>query len=156
MDAGRNLPRTGRCALSRQAVGHPRATGWSDSLTQVPDELDSLAITGLTVHANHGVFDFERRDGQPFIIDLTVWLDTSGAASGDDLALTLHYGELAEEVAAAVSADPVDLIETLAERVARVVLAHPVAQSVRVTVHKPEAPIPLTFADVSITILRRR
>ena len=144
----------------RKAV--PRAR--SDSLTLVPQprdprdyaDLDSLAITGLTVRANHGVFDFERRDGQPFVIDLTVWLDTAGAAADDDLAQTLHYGELAEEVAAAVAADPVDLIETLAERVAQVVLAHPVADSVRVTVHKPEAPIPVPFADVSITITRRR
>jgi dihydroneopterin aldolase len=120
------------------------------------DELDTLALTGLEVFAHHGVFDFERRDGQTFLLDLTVWLDTQGAASGDDLAQTLHYGELAVEVAEAAAAEPVDLIETLAERIASLVLAHPVAQRVRVTVHKPDAPIPVPFGDVSITIVRPR
>jgi dihydroneopterin aldolase len=120
------------------------------------DEPDSITITGLTVQANHGVFDFERRDGQRFVIDLTVWLDTADAAANDDLAKTLHYGELADAVAAAAAGEPVDLIETLAERIAGVALAYPVAQAVRVTVHKPEAPIAVEFADVSITITRRR
>lgn len=120
------------------------------------DEPDSITITGLTVQANHGVFDFERRDGQRFVIDVTVWLDTTDAAANDDLAKTLHYGELADAVAAAASADPVDLIETLAERIAGVALSYPVAQATRVTVHKPEAPIAVEFADVSITITRRR
>lgn len=120
------------------------------------DEPDSITITGLAVQANHGVFDFERRDGQRFVIDLTVWLDTADAAATDDLAKTLHYGELADAVAAAAAGEPVDLIETLAERIAGVALSYPVAQAVRVTVHKPEAPIAVEFADVSITITRRR
>ena len=120
------------------------------------DELDTLTLTRLEVFAHHGVFDFERRDGQTFLLDLTVWLDTQGAAAGDDLAQTLHYGELAVEVAEAAAAEPVDLIETLAERIASLVLAHPVAQRVRVTVHKPDAPIPVPFGDVSITIVRPR
>jgi dihydroneopterin aldolase len=120
------------------------------------DELDTLTLTGLEVFAHHGVFDFERADGQTFLLDLTVWLDTVGAAEEDDLAQTLHYGELAVEVAEAAAAEPVDLIETLAERIASLVLAHPVAQRVRVTVHKPDAPIPVPFADVSITIVRPR
>ncbi|MCU1475891.1 MAG: folB [Subtercola sp.] len=128
----------------------------SASLRIVPREPDSLTLTGLRVLAHHGVFDFERRDGQPFVIDLTVWLDTSSAAEADDLGQTLHYGELAVEVADAATKDPVDLIETLAERVAQVVLAHDVAQTVRVTVHKPEAPITVPFTDVSITITRSR
>ncbi|KJC65026.1 dihydroneopterin aldolase [Agreia bicolorata] len=120
------------------------------------DELDTLTLTGLEVFAHHGVFDFERADGQTFLLDLTVWLDTADAAAGDDLAQTLHYGELATEVAEAAAAEPVDLIETLAERIATLVLAHPVAQRVSVTVHKPDAPIPVPFADVSITIVRPR
>lgn len=120
------------------------------------DELDTLTLTGLEVFAHHGVFDFERADGQTFLLDLVVWLDTAGAAAGDDLAQTLHYGELAVEVAEAAAAEPVDLIETLAERIATLVLAHPVARRVSVTVHKPNAPIPVPFADVSITIVRPR
>ena len=120
------------------------------------DELDTLTLTGLEVFAHHGVFDFERAEGQTFVLDLVVWLDTVGAAAGDDLAQTLHYGELAVEVAEAAAAEPVDLIETLAERIATLVLAHPVARRVSVTVHKPNAPIPVPFADVSITIVRPR
>jgi len=120
------------------------------------EQLDTLTLSGLEVFAHHGVFDFERENGQTFLLDLTVWLDTAGAAAGDDLAQTLHYGELAVEVAEAAAREPVDLIETLAERVASLVLAHPVARRVTVTVHKPDAPIPVPFADVSITITRPR
>ena len=115
---------------------------------------DSITLTGLRITAHHGVFDFERENGQEFVIDVTVWLDFRAAAAGDDLARTIHYGELAEEVAEAVRRDPVDLIETLAERVADVVLAHEAAERVRVTVHKPQAPIEIPFADVSVPIER--
>jgi len=80
--------------------------------------LDQITITGLRAKAHHGVFDEERRNGQLFIVDVTVSLDFSKAAASDDLGLTIHYGELAEEVIAAVESDPVDLIETVAERVA--------------------------------------
>ncbi|NQX36016.1 dihydroneopterin aldolase [Herbiconiux sp. VKM Ac-2851] len=120
------------------------------------DELDVLTLTGLEVFAHHGAFDFERENGQLFVLDVQLWLDTAGAAGGDDLAQTVHYGELAEEIEAAVANDPVDLIETLAERVAGVVLAHPPVRQTRVVVHKPDAPITVPFADVSITITRRR
>jgi dihydroneopterin aldolase/2-amino-4-hydroxy-6-hydroxymethyldihydropteridine diphosphokinase len=117
--------------------------------------IDRIVLTGLRVHAHHGVLDSERRDGQPFVIDLEVALDLAPAGDTDELARTLHYGELAEEVAEAAGRDPVDLIETLAERVAAVVLAHPVARSVRVTVHKPDAPIAVPFDDVAVVIERR-
>lgn len=117
---------------------------------------DSITLTGLRVTAHHGVFDFERENGQEFVIDVTVWLDFRPASSGDDLARTIHYGELAVEVADAVRRDPVDLIETLAERIADVVLAHDAAERVRVTVHKPQAPIEIPFADVSVSIERER
>lgn len=119
-------------------------------------ELDALLLRGVRVHAHHGVYDFERTDGQPFVIDATVWLDTSSAADSDDLSHTVHYGDLATELAAAAEGDPVDLIETLAERLAAVVLAHSAVRAVEITVHKPEAPIPVPFDDVAIRILRRR
>ena len=117
---------------------------------------DSITLTGLRASAFHGVFDHERRDGQVFVIDVTVWLDLRAAASGDELAKTIHYGELAEEVVGAVERDPVDLIETVAERIAAVVLAHEAADRVRVTVHKPSAPITVPFDDVAVTIERAR
>lgn len=117
---------------------------------------DRITLTGLRVRAHHGVFDFERAEGQEFVIDIVVAVDLAAAASGDDLARTVHYGELAEQVVAAVERDPVDLIETVAERVAAVALSFDAADEVEVTVHKPQAPITVPFADVSVTIVRRR
>ena len=118
--------------------------------------LDVLRLTGLRALGHHGVFEHERRDGQEFVVDAVVHLDARPAADGDDLAATVHYGVLAEELVAAVERDPVDLVETLAERLAAVVLAHPAAVLTEITVHKPSAPITVPFADVSITIVRSR
>jgi dihydroneopterin aldolase len=117
---------------------------------------DSIILTGLRVRANHGVYDFERQNGQEFVVDVTAWLDLTGAASSDDVASTVHYGELADEVAEAVRRDPVDLIETVAERIAGVVLAHSAVTATEITVHKPQAPIDVPFADVAVRILRVR
>ena len=117
---------------------------------------DFLTLTGLRASAFHGVFEHERQNGQEFVIDVTVWLDIAAAASSDDLDRTINYGTLAEEVVASVERDPVDLIETVAERIAAVVLAYPAAERTRVTLHKPSAPITVPFDDVSITIERQR
>lgn len=117
---------------------------------------DRITLTGLRAFAHHGVFDHERRDGQEFVIDVVAHLDLRGAAANDELAATVHYGELAEQVVAAVETDPVDLIETVAERVAAVVLQHGAVWQTTVTVHKPQAPITVPFADVSVTIVRSR
>jgi len=120
------------------------------------DRGDRITLTGLRVRASHGVFDFERAQGQDFVIDVSVAVDLAAAASGDDLARTVHYGELAEAVVAAVERDPVDLIETVAERVAGVALGWAAVDEVEVTVHKPQAPISVPFTDVSVTIVRGR
>ncbi len=117
---------------------------------------DALTLTGLRATAHHGVFEHERANGQVFVIDLTVWLDSHAAAASDDLAQTVHYGVLAKEVVDCVERDPVDLIETVAERIAGVALAHPAVLRTRVTLHKPSAPIEVPFDDVSITIERVR
>jgi dihydroneopterin aldolase len=118
--------------------------------------LDVLRLTGVRATGHHGVFEHERRDGQEFVVDVVVHLDTAPAAAGDDLARTVHYGVLAEQLVAAVEADPVDLVETLAERLAQVVLGFPAAVRAEVTVHKPHAPITVPFGDVSITVVRER
>jgi dihydroneopterin aldolase len=115
---------------------------------------DSITLTGLRVRAHHGVYDFERENGQDFVIDLSVGIDLRRAARSDDVTTTIHYGELAERVAAAVASDPVDLIETVAERIAALVLSYPAAHNVTVTVHKPDAPISVPFGDVAVTIVR--
>ena len=117
---------------------------------------DTISLTGLRANGHHGVFEHERRDGQVFVIDVTVAVDLDAASMSDDLEKTVHYGHLAEQVVAAVERDPVDLIETVAERVAAVALGFAAANAVRVTVHKPDAPIAVPFADVAVTIVRRR
>jgi dihydroneopterin aldolase len=117
---------------------------------------DQLAVRGIEVHAHHGVFDFERRDGQVFVVDLLLGVDTAPAAAGDDLALTVDYGSLVDSVRSAVESDPVDLIETLAQRIAGVCLQQDLVEWAEITVHKPNAPIPTTFADVALTIRRSR
>ncbi|MFG2037730.1 dihydroneopterin aldolase [Dactylosporangium sp. NPDC048998] len=117
---------------------------------------DRIALSGLKVRGYHGVFDFERREGQDFVIDVVLELDLRPAAASDDVADTVHYGELAERLAAVVSGEPVDLIETLAGRLADVCLADVRVGAATVTVHKPQAPIPLEFADVAVVIRRER
>lgn len=117
---------------------------------------DEIRLTGLTVFGRHGVLAHEREEGQEFVIDLGLQLALSDAAASDDVADTVHYGELAERVAAVVAGEPVNLIETLAQRIADVALEDRRVEVVDVTVHKPHAPIPLTFADVSVSIRRAR
>ena len=116
---------------------------------------DELAVRGIQCYAHHGVFDFERREGQIFVIDLVLGVDTAPAAASDDLRETVDYGSLVASVKAAVEKDPVDLIETLAQRIADVCLLDGRVEWVRVTVHKPDAPIDATFSDVALTITRK-
>ncbi|WP_447911978.1 dihydroneopterin aldolase [Microbacterium phyllosphaerae] len=118
------------------------------------DFLDEIVLTGLTVFGRHGVYDHERENGQEFTIDLRLMMPLREAAASDDVADTVHYGELAEKVAAVVGGEPVNLIETLAERIADVALADSRVHAVTVTVHKPHAPIALTFGDVAVTVHR--
>ena len=117
---------------------------------------DLIRLTGLRVHGRHGVFDFERQAGQDFVVDVALELDTAAAARSDDLADTVHYGELAEALAAVIAGEPVNLLETLADRLAEVCLADGRVAAATVTVHKPQAPIPLSFTDVAVTIRRER
>ncbi|BBA98005.1 putative dihydroneopterin aldolase [Actinacidiphila reveromycinica] len=118
--------------------------------------MDRITLRGLAVRGHHGVFAHEREEGQTFVVDLSLGLDTAPAAAGDDLTRTVHYGVLAEQVAAVVSGEPVDLIETLAQRIADTCLGHAEVEEVEVTVHKPEAPVSVPFDDVAVTITRRR
>lgn len=118
--------------------------------------LDELSVRGIECWGHHGVFEHERRTGQRFVIDLTLGIDVAPAAASDDLQDTVDYGSLVSEVAAAVERDPVDLIETLAQRIADVCLLDARVEWARVTVHKPDAPIEAKFADVQLTITRHR
>ena len=117
---------------------------------------DRISVTGIECVGHHGVFEHERRDGQRFVIDLTLGVDTRAAAASDDLPDTVDYGSLVASVKAAVENEPVNLIETLAQRIANVCLRDGRVEWARVTVHKPEAPIDATFADVTLMITRHR
>jgi dihydroneopterin aldolase len=117
---------------------------------------DELAVTGIECYGHHGVFDFERREGQTFLVDLVLGVDTAPAAASDDLPDTVDYGSLVASVKAAVEKDPVDLIETVAQRIADVCTLDDRVEWARVTVHKPDAPIDATFEDVALTITRKR
>jgi dihydroneopterin aldolase len=118
------------------------------------DQPDRITLTGLAVYAHHGVFEHERVHGQEFIVDLVVEFDMRAAAISDDVADTVDYGALALTVASEVRRDPVNLLETVAERVASAILTDPRIDAVEVTIHKPQAPIETAFADVSVTIRR--
>ncbi|HEV7653716.1 MAG TPA: dihydroneopterin aldolase [Mycobacteriales bacterium] len=117
---------------------------------------DRITLTGLTVRGHHGVFEHERRDGQDFVVDATLWLDSKPAAASDDLADTVDYGGLAEKLATVVEGEPVNLIETLAARLAELCMADERVIAAEVTVHKPQAPIEREFADVAVTARRSR
>lgn len=152
---GAGAPHASRPPGERDAAGpgadpHARETATADDAAQ-----DRITLTGLEVHAHHGVFGFERERGQRFLVDAEVSVDLRDAAAGDALERTVHYGELAEAIVAAVERDPVDLIETVAERVAGVALGFRGAREARITVHKPDAPIDAVFGDVSVTVTRR-
>lgn len=117
---------------------------------------DRIELRGLTVRGFHGVFEHERRDGQDFVIDLTVWVDLAVAAASDDLADTLDYGALAQRAAGIVAGPPRNLIETVSAEIAEDVMTDPRVHAVEVVVHKPSAPIPLTFHDVAVVARRSR
>lgn len=117
---------------------------------------DLIELTGLRVRGYHGVFEHERRDGQDFVVDASLEVSTAAAAESDELAETIDYGALAQRLAAVVAGEPVNLLETLAARLADVCLADERVAAATVTVHKPQAPIPLQFGDVAVTIRRSR
>lgn len=116
---------------------------------------DRIRLSGITATGYHGVLEHERRNGQTFVADVVLHLDTRPAAAADRLGLTVDYGLLAQRVAAVLAGDPVDLLETLAERIAALVLAEGLVQAVDVVVHKPEAPVPVPV-QVSVEIHRDR
>ena len=116
--------------------------------------IDRINLTGLCATGYHGVFEHERRDGQLFVVDVELELDLD--TTTDDLAATVSYAEIAADVESVITGQPRDLIETVAGEIASRCLAHGKVERVTVTVHKPQAPLTQTFADVSVTISRSR
>lgn len=117
---------------------------------------DRITIRGIRGHGRHGVFDHERATGQEFVVDVSLYLDVAQAGRSDDLSDTVDYGEVATSVHALIEGEPMDLIESLAERIAQQCLTWQAVREVEVTVHKPQAPIQVPFDDVTVTIMRGR
>lgn len=120
------------------------------------DGVDLIEVRGIRAHGRHGVLDEERRTGQLFIADVVVAIDTRAAAGSDDLADTVDYSTIAQATHALLAGDPVDLIETLADRIAHACLSLPGVAAVEVTLHKPSAPVGVPVEDVILRILRTR
>jgi 7,8-dihydroneopterin aldolase/epimerase/oxygenase len=118
---------------------------------------DRIFVKGLALHANHGVMAHEAKVGQTFTLDLDLEIDLSAASHSDKVADTVSYDKVVDCVSEAFCAQRYRLIEAAAGRVADAVLAaFPRVRSVRVTIHKPHAPIAATFDDVGITLVRSR
>lgn len=115
---------------------------------------DRISVTGLRVHGHHGVLEHERRDGQDFVVDIELFCDLRPAGEADDLSLTVDYGGLVQRAHDAVASEPVDLIESLAQRIANLCLSEREVRRAVVTVHKPQAPVPAPVTDVAVTIER--
>ncbi|WP_313280782.1 2-amino-4-hydroxy-6-hydroxymethyldihydropteridine diphosphokinase [Timonella senegalensis] len=119
-------------------------------------QLDTIRITSVSAVGYHGVLQSERRQGQEFSADLTLYVDLGGAAENDDLNQTINYAHVAEAVVSVITGPAVNLIETVAERIAAIVMEYEAVQGVDVTLHKPSAPIPVPFGSVDVTIHRSR
>jgi 7,8-dihydroneopterin aldolase/epimerase/oxygenase len=118
---------------------------------------DSIFINGLLVHAHHGVMPHEEKVGQRFMIDIEVTIDLAAAGSSDRLADTASYASIVEVATRSFTGKSFRLVEAAAAQVADAVLTEfPRIQSVRVTVHKPHAPIAAIFNDIGVSILRTR
>lgn len=117
---------------------------------------DRIELRGLKIRGRHGVFEHERRNGQDFIVDITVWIDLARAAASDELADTYDYGALAQLAADIVGGTARNLIETVGADIADRVIADERVHAVEVTVHKPQAPISQTFDDVAVVTRRSR
>ncbi|MFD0046358.1 dihydroneopterin aldolase [Pseudarthrobacter scleromae] len=118
--------------------------------------MDRITLSGVTAVGHHGVFDFERREGQPFVVDAVLYLDFAKAAESDDVRDTAHYGEVAQRITEWISGEPLNLIEALAVRIADGLLSEFQLEAVDITVHKPQAPIEVPFGDVAVSVHRAR
>ena len=117
---------------------------------------DRIRLAGVRGRGHHGVFEHERREGQEFVVDVELAADLAPAGASDDLADTVNYGEIGAEVLARIEGEPFDLIERLADVIASDALRHSEVDEVTVTVHKPQAPVGVPFADVTVTVVRHR
>lgn len=147
-----------RGTLARREAGLP---AMRTQLARLDPEqlhtLDKIAIEGLEVFANHGVFPEENKLGQKFVVSVTLYTDTRRAGETDDLSASIHYGEAAHAIDEFMRVHTFKLIETAAESVAAMLLdRYPGAYGVRVKLEKPWAPVGLPLRTVSVEIERTR
>lgn len=112
-----------------------------------------IKLLGLKTTGYHGVYEYERREGQEFIVDAELKIKTP---EDDDLTQTVDYGQIARKLLAVVEGEPVDLIETLAKKLLDQIMADPKVLAANVTVHKPNAPMKLEFDDVQVSVGAQR
>lgn len=118
---------------------------------------DTIFVSGLALHAYHGVMQHEAKVGQTFKLDLVLGIDLAAAARSDKLVNTVSYDKVVDAASKAFCDRRYRLVEAAAGAVADAVLGQfTQVTSVHVTVHKPHAPIAATFDDVGITIERGR
>ena len=117
---------------------------------------DRIVLQGISAHGRHGVLDFEKADGQDFVVDVTLDIDLRRAGRSDVLAHTVNYAEVAADVVSLITGPSLNLIEALADQIAAAALQRPLVQAVEVTVHKPHAPVGVPFGDVLVRVERHR
>ena len=118
---------------------------------------DRISISGLALHAYHGVMPHEGKVGQTFIIDLTLEIDFSEAARSDKVIDTVSYDRVVATTSEAFCGERFRLLEAAGGRVAEAILdKFTRVRAVEITIHKPQAPIPATFSDVAVTLRRQR
>lgn len=118
---------------------------------------DRIILTGISAIGYHGVFPEERIEGQTFIVDATLVLDLSVPGSNDHLLNTVDYSKVAHLIHDIIAGEPFQLIERLADEIAhRILQTYSLIQSVEITVHKPNAPVGISIADIAVNISRHR
>lgn len=117
---------------------------------------DKISLTGISGFGYHGVLESERKSGQEFLVDVVLYCDLGEAGKSDDLSKTINYADVAALIHKRIIGEPVNLLERLAQLIAEDIINNFDVNEVEVTVHKPQAPIPLPFTDVSVSIKRKR
>ncbi|MFV0636709.1 dihydroneopterin aldolase [Mitsuokella sp. WILCCON 0060] len=119
--------------------------------------MDRITLEHMEFYGYHGCLPEERQQGQKFFVDAVLYLDLKEAGCHDDLSKTVNYAEVFTKIRSIVEGEPVCLIETVAERLAAMILKeYARILKVEITVHKPSAPIPGNFRDVSVCIVREQ
>lgn len=119
--------------------------------------MDKIELAGLEYFCYHGCLPEERQQGQKFLVDVKLYLDLKKAGNSDNLTATVNYAEVYEDIKKIVTGEPYNLIEAVAEKIAAVILAkYAAVKKLKVTVHKPSAPIAGKFRDVAVSLRRKR